>query len=501
MNVRITMLKLLGIAFRLPYTENGTSAYGAFVLDHLNDLDVDGSADKIETALITELIRIIKEVIRDKKDLGLLTAEIATLCKSDVDYGEDIITNLTSTPIDDEMAIYRQVMSEIASVRRMISNVEITKAVANASSTLRFRPNTIPDMTGYMKELTTKIESLVIDDVGKHHGEVDSFDSSDTEKVTSLFEEAKELVNGGAILRTGWKAMNSMMQGGLRLGETLIIPALAHTYKTSGTLSMFRQFCQYNTPDNSEGQCMMVRISFEDSLANNLIFLYKNIIFNETGVTPDLVGVSAEDMSDKVLGVLSKTGYQILFKRCNGNDFSYTDIINVANKCELDGKVVHLLMVDYLLKCNLQGIPQDGPQGNAQRALLERCRDTFAAKEIAFCTPAQLGPRAKSMLSTGVAPQDFLPKIAGQGMTSGSSQLDQIVDMCIYFHIVKVNNKAYLHVLLDKHRLPTIVPASQKSFYLPFPDVDSIPDDVNSSKGLHVRSLNATAATADDMVF
>lgn len=499
MNVRITMLKLLGIAFRLPYTENGVSAYGSFVLDTLNDLDVDGAADKVETALVTNLIRIIKEVIRDKKDMGILTAEIGSLCKNDMDFGEDIITNLSAAKLDDQKIVYRQVMSEMSSVRRMISNEKITKVVSDAANTLKFRPNTIPDMSGYMKELTTNIDSLCIDDVGKHHGEVDSFDSSDKKKVTSLFQEAKELVNGESVLRTGWKAMNNMLQGGLRLGETMIIPALAHNYKTSGTLSMFRQFCQYNKPDKPN--CQMIRISFEDSLANNLIFLYKNIMFNETGVTPDLVGITSDAMSDKVLDSLTETGFSIVFKRCNGNDFSYTDIINVANKAELDGFTVRLLMVDYLLKCNLQGISQEGPQGNAQRALLERCRDTFAAKNIAFVTPAQLGPRAKGMLSTGVAPQDFLGKIAGQGMTSGSSQLDQIVDVCIYFHLVRVNNLSYLHVLLDKHRLPTIAKTADKSFYLPFPEVDSIPDDINQIKGIHVRSLNSTAASADDITF
>ena len=322
---------------------------------------------------------------------------------------------------------------------------------------------------------------------------MDSFSGDDTEKLEELFDEGQSLMDGSDVLRTGWKHMNTMLQGGFRMGETTMIPAMPHSYKTSGTLTIFKQICKYNKPTNTEGKKeKLVRISFEDSLANNLVFLYKNIIHNETGEVVDISKVKPKEMAKVVSDVLVKSGYSVNFFRFNGTSFSYMDIINVANKFESDGYIMRLMMVDYLLKCNLEGISRDGPSGIPQRTMFERTRDAFAAKNIAFISPAQLGPQARKVKSSGIMQHQFLPRIAGQGMTAESSQIDQVVDVCFYCHKVMVGETTWLHILLDKHRLPLVIGPAQKSFFLPFPiNGESIIDDLELDRPISTRNLEA----------
>lgn len=74
-------------------------------------------------------------------------------------------------------------------------------------------------------------------------------------------------------------------------------------------------------------------------------------------------------------------------------------------------------------------------------------------------------------------------------MTSGSSQIDQVVDVCWYWHKVKIGHVTYLHTLKDKHRLPTVCAPKHDQFFMPFPEVGPIRDDINEPVGNHLYSL------------
>lgn len=87
---------------------------------------------------------------------------------------------------------------------------------------------------------------------------------------------------------------------------------------------------------------------------------------------------------------------------------------------------------------------------------------------ILFVTPHQLSTEAKRLLQT--VPQDqFLHKIKGGGFFEKTKGLDRIYDIGILLHKVELPNDAYLHVVVDKHRFPSVVDSSLKSFFLKFP--------------------------------
>lgn len=87
---------------------------------------------------------------------------------------------------------------------------------------------------------------------------------------------------------------------------------------------------------------------------------------------------------------------------------------------------------------------------------------------ILFITPHQLSTDAKRLLQN--TPQEqFLHAIKGGGFFEKTKGLDRIYDIGILISKVDRSNDSFLHVVIDKHRFPTIVDSSLKSFYLAFP--------------------------------
>ena len=64
--------------------------------------------------------------------------------------------------------------------------------------------------------------------------------------------------------------------------------------------------------------------------------------------------------------------------------------------------------------------------------------------------------------------EHFLPQIAESGMHSGSSQLDQELDVSMLLHKVIKEGVAYLHVVIDKHRRPKQISDERKRTFIPF---------------------------------
>ena len=483
-------MNLLRTAERVNILPSGPALYGEIVESHIRELQLDSIGDQTERDMLLELIIIIKDLLNEKKDRSNLESEIGVICGEMMEYGEDIIGSLCPLSYNgDESTKY--IKNNLKQIKNEITENDVDELLGRASSDWRFKRHTIKNPTAFLTELTQSLANKIEVGNGKHAAEIDGFFGDDLNKIEEIIEEAKQLLGSSRVLKTGWQALNSMLQGGIRQGEFIVIPALQHSYKTSGTITLFKQLLMYNKPhtDNDKKK-MMIRLSFEDSLAHNLTFLYINIIFNETNEVPVMEDVPTDVIVKKISDTLGVHGWHYIFKRLNGPQYSYLDILDLVNTLESRGYEIALVMVDYLLKLSLDGVRKDGPNGSPQRDLFEKTRDSFAAKNISFITPAQLGPRAKAITSTGIMPKEFLGRVAGQGMTSGSSQIDQVVDVCWYWHKIKIGQVTYLHTLKDKHRLPTVCAPKHDQYFMEFPEIGPIKDDINDKVPSHIYSLD-----------
>lgn len=334
----------------------------------------------------------------------------------------------------------------------------------------------------FTSKLIINLETLNNRTKTKDPGIVDEIDMSDGHDLDQVFQKVKKQTVEDGRLRTGWKELNEMLNGGIRKGETVLTSALQHNYKSGFLRSLFAQLCMYNKPQlkNKDKKPLNVFISFEDDSDIAAEFFYKYLYFSEQGESPDISAVDTQEITSYLIKHLTRTGYNIKFIRANPAEWTYKSILNKILEYEASGYEIHCLFVDYLSKLPTTGCDNTGPTGTAFREMLTRMRDYTSSKEITFISTHQLSTEAK-MIARAIPPKDFVKEIANKGYYEGSKQLDQVVDLEIHQHIAKVGkDKFYLTFQRGKRRYPEIVSEDKKYFMLPFPQkIPCIPPNID----------------------
>lgn len=305
---------------------------------------------------------------------------------------------------------------------------------------------------------------------------------SEIDALEHVFQQAKELNAEEGIMKTGWQALNRMLQGGFRRGEEVVIGALQHNFKTGFTLSLFKQLALYNKPYmlDPKKKPLLLRITFEDPLSLNFPFLYRSIKENETLEHANVVNTPIEEMSAYVQEKLTVNGYEIMLVHVNPGLWGYRDIQNYILKLEAEGYEIHVCMLDYLNMIDKRGLDNTGPTGSNIRDLFRRMRNFCAPRKITLITPHQLSTEAKMLIRQGNE-ENFVKDIANKGYYDSCKTIDQEVDLELYIHIVKADNKSWLTIQMGKHR--TIEPTKEEHKFtvLPFHDIGNIRDDLNGA--------------------
>jgi hypothetical protein len=232
---------------------------------------------------------------------------------------------------------------------------------------------------------------------------------------------------------------------------------------------------------NKDKKPLLLRISFEDPMLNNIQYLYQNLHLNEFGTMPDLNLVTPANMAKYVKDKLQVNGYHVKLVRVNPVEWTYVDIQNMVLEFEADGYEVHLLMLDYLNMIPTTGCIQTTGGSDIVDMFL-RIRNFCSPRGITMITPHQYSTEAKQLIRDGHT--DFVKRVAEKGYYAGTKQLDQGVDGELGIHIEKdEQGNGYLTVQRGKHRLPTNISDEMKYFVLPFPNAyEPIVDDVNKDK-------------------
>lgn len=483
----------------------------------------ENSADMIRTVL--EKFDIKEDRITDEmKGLHSLMELTFEMCRNPVEYEYDKNTLLThlksSCRYDDRLydTFVQSIETEyteghlnrsILNIRKSLNNHfkegEIQRVLDAAS--LHFRANRlkIKDTGAFVNEVISKLEPLQMSSVTKDPAIISDIDIGDTGTMSAAFSELQDMDNGNGLMRTGWQDLNNMLQGGIRRGECIIIPALQHKYKTGFSLSLFSQIALYNKPYmlDPKKKPLLLRISFEDKAALNLQFLYQKLKYDESGEEIRLKDVKPEDineMSEYIQHRLQVNGYYVKMMRVDPTQWTYKHICNKIIELEAEGFEIHLCMLDYLAMVPTTGCIVTGPAGTDIRDMIRRMRNFCEPRKIALVTPHQISTEAKQLIRNGLPEDKFVKDIAEKGYYAGSKQLDQEVDCEIYIHLFKHNGIWYLAVQRGKHRVPTIVADEFKYFLLPFPKRMPIPDDLEKER-IGLYKLPSAASNADESLF
>lgn len=148
-----------------------------------------------------------------------------------------------------------KVIGKIRSIKSTIdSNISKYLFLKNLDS-IRFKlHNTSPgseEEAALMAELQIQVETIKGGSkLGQRKNLVREIDLSNTNSVNSGFEDAMEVYNTDGIMKFGLQGFNDLFgdHQGLRRGETVVISALQHKWKSGALLSSAIQVAYFNEP-------------------------------------------------------------------------------------------------------------------------------------------------------------------------------------------------------------------------------------------------------------
>lgn len=433
-------------------------------------------------------------------DLDDLLQQIRIITNGD----ENLYTAISQTLVNEltPSALKRTITITRRAVVNYSRDQRLTEVIARAHTDINFKRHTITDMDSYIRNVILELEVTSSKASQKDPAIIGTLDMGDDDSVREAFSSVVASNSNDLCFTTGWQEVNIGLQGGPRPGDTVVTGALQHNYKTGFTLSLFAHIALYNKPKNKDPskKPLMYRVSLEDPLRNNAQFLYQLLRYEETGEKVDVTDISVEEMSSYVTGRLQASGYRVIMDEVNPSLWTYQSLINRVVELESQGYAVEVLAVDYLSKIPTTGCIQ-GSIGDDMMDMLSRVRSFCSANNILFITPHQLSTEAKRLLQT-TPPEGFLNAIKGGGYFERTKGLDRIYDIGILIHKCEAPSGDYLHVVIDKHRFPTPIESSAKSFYLPFPSSNMpIPSNIGEENHRILRKIPRTSARRDDAVF
>lgn len=377
-----------------------------------------------------------------------------------------------------ENALKRTCLNIQRLLRNYFREKGISEVITKAFQNVKYNKTKISSMQEFVNGVVAELSEYQNDRTVSDPAVVDEVDFGNMSQVTAVFKTAKEADNDEWTMRTGFQGLNRALDGGFRRGETWVMPALQHNFKTGMSLTVFRQLAVYNIPKMKDPnkKPMMLRISFEDSLKENFTFMYQQMYVNENYKAVNLHEVTDEEMASYVMQRLVANGYHIRMLRVNPSGWTYLDVQNKILELESEGYEIHVCELDYLPM-----IPTTGciatTIGSDMRDMYRRLRNFFSQKFITFLTPHQLSTDAKKLIREGHG--DLVKLVNGKGYYDGCQRLDQEVDGELYQHIEMVNGKSFLTFQRGKHRKTRQTPVADRYFVLPFHPIGDLMDDVN----------------------
>lgn len=385
----------------------------------------------------------------------------------------------------EESAIKRTLTSLVKLLSNYYKESNVIELVSKAAYDLKFNRSKITNINDYVRDLMTQLEPLSLNMTKiKDPALINEVDFEVQDNLRNAFEEVKNINNNLAIFKTGWQGLNTMLQGGVRRGEFVTIGALQHKYKTGFSLSLFMQIAMHNKPFAvpANKKPLLLRISFEDSIVNNLQFMYIYLRSHEDKNfnIKEIDSISNEKLSSYIVEKLTSNGFYIKLLRVDPSQWTYLNVINKIIELEANGYEVQLLMLDYITLLPTTGCVT-GPIGSDRKDLIRRIRNFCSSKNITVITPIQLSSEAKQLIRNGVPEHQFVNEIAEKGYYDGSRSIDQDLDLELFIHLFNHNKKKILSVRRGKHRVPTVIDELDKYMMLPFPGLNiPIQEDINA---------------------
>lgn len=285
-------------------------------------------------------------------DMAEVLQTVQVICREET-YLYDAIRGGIKEDFPDGMAIMHRINSYRKSLNEYINDEVIKKIMKEYSSKLLFGTGRNVDIPSMISEMGAKLDPYVSARAeARHPAEVGSIDFSNPSEVEDALVAVKASLSQEGALRTGWKAFNRMLGsvGAFRRGEFVITGGLQHQFKTGLSLCLLTHFCLFNKPflRDSTKQPLIVFVTLENEITDNLLFIYKYLRENETGIKVDTNSIDVAEAAAYVCGRLEETGFRVKMIRFDPSEFTISAFTNYIDGIISQGFEISAIFVDYL---------------------------------------------------------------------------------------------------------------------------------------------------------
>lgn len=393
-----------------------------------------------------------------------------------IEIVQDAVDCKHDTP--DEIAdISKRVNNTMSEIKAELSSNKLAKIMKDANRKLS-RGGEYMDKSEFINTVFKELEDVKSAIRGKVDVLEAGLDFDKIDAVEKFIEDAVRNVSTEGVLKTGLVGLNRAMHfGGFPRGYFINFAALTHNYKTGMLVDLFRMIAMHNKPmlwDETK-KPMLLRISFENRIEQDILKMYKDIYEPETGEKVDLAKLNIGDAAKYLQDKLSVNGYTCKMLFFEAHDFSADAVIDVLQAYIDDGYEIHLLDLDYLelFAKNDKSVREDTAITNA----ILRIRGFCFPRGITVLSAHQLSTEAQELARQGTT--NFVDRVRTGGWYMNCKSLHQKLDTEFVMHIITVGDRSYLTVARGKNRGGEDTIERHKVFAYEMHGLGTLHDDVN----------------------
>lgn len=394
-------------------------------------------------------------------------------------YLYEAILNALMTP-GDVKQLTKLILGYRGTLSTHVNEERILGIMKETSNALLFKRHMISDVKDVILEMGERLKPFVESRSKSAHPALrSSMSTDDADGLAKHFEDVKIMTSSEGGMRTGWQAMNRFLGPNevMKRGEFVLMSALQHNFKTGTMLSLYTHFALFNKPFLRDPTKipLLYFVTLENEVPDNVLWLYRYMKENETGVAVIDSEVNPQEAAAYVIGKLSENGFKVIMDRFDPTEFNAAGFLARLDQLQAEGYEIIALLVDYLNMVSKTGIDFK-VAGDDIRYLFRRIRNYTSPRGILTLTPHQMSSDAVSLLRENI--EDFVKTVANKNYYDGCKRLGQEPDLEFFQHIVKTGGKSYLTLQRGKHR--NVVCAEKNMYFvLPFQEIGTIPWDID----------------------
>ena len=430
----------------------------------------------IGTDVVSELKSVINWQLNVKDyDKSLLDAQLKLKLKDDTDSIQ-AIDNLLVT--SDENALYKKIRGLKVTCNLYKNKLELLSVLDAGRFAYRLQSIGSDKEDDILGELEEKIHHIRKGAAGTSMAFIGAADFSSQAKIMEVLKAARSEYSLDGILSFGLQGWNNLYgdHQGQRRGETLLLSAMGHSYKSGRLLNAFAEVIHFNKPTyitqaalnlppETRKACAL-HITIENNYLGDTQQLLKYYKEQETGEEFP-IGDMTDDQIESYAGYLEsklhkEEGIHGFIEQFDASTFTYDEYFDCIAKYHAMGYEVHFVSLDYAGRMSTKGCIASSGSGSEKRDLVKRLQAHALKHKYALMTAWQMSSDAQTKLREG---EQFLVKAVKElGYYLDCRTVHNEVDMEVYQAFVVVGNKKFITWQRGKHRKPGNQPEENMKF-------------------------------------